>query len=45
MSQQNVALHRRCIDAFNRHDLDALLALDVWPDYRIGVVEVPDLRL
>jgi ketosteroid isomerase-like protein len=27
MSQENVELYRRCIDAFNRRDLDALLAL------------------
>jgi ketosteroid isomerase-like protein len=27
MSQENVELHHRCIDAFNRRDLNALLAL------------------
>ena len=75
MSQQNVELYRRCIDAFNRRDLDGLLGLmddeveavsrlvaieggltghdgirrwwtswfDVWPDYRIDIVEVRDL--
>jgi len=74
MSQQNVELYHRCIDAFNRRDLDSLLALmdddveavsrleaiegslkghggvrrwwdswfDVWPDYRIEIVEVRD---
>ena len=75
MSQQNVELYHRCIDAFNRRDLEGLLALmddeveavsrlvaieggltghdgirrwwaswfDVWPDYRIDIVEVRDL--
>jgi ketosteroid isomerase-like protein len=75
MSQQNVELYHRCVDAFNRRDLDAFLALmddeveavsrlaaiegglrghdgirrwwaswfDVWPDYRLDVVEVRDL--
>jgi ketosteroid isomerase-like protein len=75
MSQENVELHHRCVDAFNRRDLDALLAVmdddvevvsrivavegslnghdgmrrwwkswfDVWPDYKIEVVEVRDL--
>jgi ketosteroid isomerase-like protein len=75
MSRENVGLYRRCIDAFNRRDLDALLALmddeveavsrlvaiegtlkghdgmrrwwkswfDVWPDYKIELVEVRDL--
>jgi ketosteroid isomerase-like protein len=27
MSQENVELYRRCVDAFNRRDLDAFLAL------------------
>jgi ketosteroid isomerase-like protein len=27
MSQENVGLYHRCVDAFNRRDLDALLAL------------------
>jgi hypothetical protein len=72
MSQENIGLYRRCIDAFNRRDRDGLLALmddevesvsrlvaiegslkghdgirrwwkswfDVWPDYKIEVVEV-----
>ena len=76
MSQENVELYHRCVDAFNRRDLDALLAVmdddvevvsrlvaiegslnghdgmrrwwkswfDVWPDYKIEVVEVRDLR-
>jgi ketosteroid isomerase-like protein len=75
MSQENVELYHRSVDAFNRRDLDALLALmdddvevvsrlvaiegslkghdgmrrwwkswlDVWPDYKIEVVEVRDL--
>jgi ketosteroid isomerase-like protein len=74
MSQENIDLYYRCVDAFNRRDLDALLAVmdddvevfsrlvaiegslkghdgmrhwwkswfEVWPDYRIEVVEVRD---
>ena len=42
MSQENVELHYRCLDAFNRRDLDAFLALmddDVEVVPRIGAVE------
>ena len=75
MSQENVELHYRVIDAVNRRDLDAVLTVmdddvesvsrivavegglhghdgfrrwwenwfDVWPDYKIEVLEVRDL--
>jgi ketosteroid isomerase-like protein len=42
MSRQNVELYRRCIEAFNRRDLDALLALmdnDVEPVSRLLPIE------
>jgi ketosteroid isomerase-like protein len=42
MSQENVELYYRVIDAFNRHDLDAVLALmdhDVEAVSRIVVIE------
>jgi ketosteroid isomerase-like protein len=42
MSQENVELYRRCIDAFNRRDLDAFLALmdeDVEAASRLAAIE------